>query len=108
MICALLQMRLYVSTVTLKHPCRLWYNPTDGTLPAVFVVSLIFSDNSILYTGSGYCDFAIWFMTWWNSFGYDWLFMDIGRQLLFGALVITLIFRGRGDVFRWIEVGKRG
>jgi len=42
---------------------------------------------------------AIWFMTWWNSFGYDWLFLDIGRQLLFGLLVIAFIFRNFGRRF---------
>jgi hypothetical protein len=36
---------------------------------------------------------AFWMMTWWNSFGYDWLFFDIGRQLIFGYFVLMLIFR---------------
>ena len=51
---------------------------------------------------------AIWLMTWWNSFGYDWLLLDIGRQLLFGTLIIALIFRNRGKVSPRIDVLKRG
>lgn len=51
---------------------------------------------------------AFWLMTWWNSFGYDWLLWDIGRQLLFGVFVITLVFRFRVGVSHRFEIGKRG
>lgn len=38
---------------------------------------------------------AVAVMTWWNSFGYDWLLVDSGRQLICGLIIIALIFRDR-------------
>ena len=38
---------------------------------------------------------AIALMTWWNSFGYDWLLVDFGRQLICGLIIVALIFRDR-------------
>lgn len=58
-----------------------WYYAVSGNIFGIFIKFSV----------------AYWLMTWWNSFGYDWLLMDIGRQLLFGVLVIALIFRHR----RW-------
>lgn len=49
---------------------------------------------------------AVWFMTWWNSFGYDWLLLDIGRQIVFGMLVIALIFRRLGELPQNNKVGS--
>jgi hypothetical protein len=38
---------------------------------------------------------AVAMMTWWNSFGYDWLLVNSGRQLICGLIIIALIFRDR-------------
>lgn len=38
---------------------------------------------------------AVAVMTWWNSFGYDWLLVDSGRQLICGLIIIAFIFRDR-------------
>ena len=43
--------------------------------------------------------FGIWlkfvllfnFMFWWNSFGYDWLLLDIARQSVFGSLLLVVL-----------------
>jgi hypothetical protein len=56
---------------------------------------------SIAYYGSGsgilglYFKYsiAIWIMTWWHSFGYDWLLMDIGQQAIMGMLVVLVVFQ---------------
>lgn len=43
---------------------------------------------------------AIAVMTWWNSFGYDWLLVDSGRQLICGLFIIALIFSHRRSQWR--------
>lgn len=30
-------------------------------------------------------------MTWWNSYGYDWLFIEFGRQIICGGILVWMI-----------------
>lgn len=83
---------------------------------AIFFVSFIFTYLFYAVGGSifGYYikfSIAIWFMTWWNSFGYDWLLLDIGRQLIFGLFTLQVIFRHRGanlHDFKLVKTVRKG
>lgn len=59
-------------------------------------IAFVFTSGYLLI---GNTVFGIWlkfvllvnFMFWWNSFGYDWLLLDIVRQSVFGSLLLLML-----------------
>ena len=66
---------------------------------AIMFVAFMFT---LTYSLSGNTLLGLWLKfvlminlgTWWNSFGYDWLIQDIVLQIIFGSLVVAMIFYG--------------
>lgn len=86
-----------------------------GNAFPLVIAFVAFAFTYLYYAASGsilgvYIKFslALSFMSWWNSFGYDWLLLDIGRQIVFGMLVIAIIFRRRGELSQNNKVGSVG
>ena len=67
-----------------------------GCPVVIAFVAFVFTSCYLLI---GNTVFGIWlkfvllcnFMFWWNSFGYDWLLLDIARQSVFGSLLLVML-----------------
>jgi hypothetical protein len=79
----------------------------------IFGVAALFAFFYYAVSGSGIYGIFIKFtiansvMAWWNSFGYDWLLMQMTRELFFGVLVITVIFYWRSILGLFVVRGAQ-